>query len=218
MWSNYVATALPTAESQIQCLKYILSQGVKEKLVATPQQWPGVHSVHALLNGSRMVGEWLNGTAYGRAKDAQSRRVHPKPVRKAAYYEKYEIRHTPIPPWAGLDPEEFRNRIRALVDEIIEEGRIARAGKPPLGVKAVLAIPRDHTSDLPAQPWFEKRKRMICWGNPSDPEVCEFIDRYWSFQRAFRAASRAYREGDLAAAFPAHAFRPGYFAPGVSAA
>jgi len=30
MWHDYIATALPTPQSQVVCLKYILSQGVKD--------------------------------------------------------------------------------------------------------------------------------------------------------------------------------------------
>jgi REP element-mobilizing transposase RayT len=209
MWSTYLATALPSAASQIQCLKYILSQGVKEKLVDKPQQWPGVHSARTLMSGSRMIGEWLHGTALGRAQDAQSRRKRPKPVRKADFYETYEVKHVPIPAWAHLSAEDYKVRVRRLVDEIVEEGRIARGGKPPLGVKAVLAIPLNHRSDLPPQPWFEKRKRLICWGDPRDAEVQQFIDDYWTFQRAFRAASKAFLEGDGSAVFPRYAFKPG---------
>jgi len=64
MWHGYVATALPTSESQVRCLRYILSQGVKEGLVAKPQLWPGVHSAKQLLAGSKLKGEWFDATAY----------------------------------------------------------------------------------------------------------------------------------------------------------
>ena len=37
--SRFAATALPTAESQLSCLKYLLSQGVKEDLVERPEHW-----------------------------------------------------------------------------------------------------------------------------------------------------------------------------------
>ena len=39
------------AESQIDRLEYILSHGVKEGLVERSQDWPGAHSVNALLTG-----------------------------------------------------------------------------------------------------------------------------------------------------------------------
>jgi REP element-mobilizing transposase RayT len=54
MWEPYVATALPTHESQVNALKYVLSQGVKEDLVERPQDWPGVNWFHALLLGRKM--------------------------------------------------------------------------------------------------------------------------------------------------------------------
>ena len=55
MWHDYLATALPTLQSQVVCLKYILSQAVKEGLVAKAQLWPGVHAAKQLLAGSALT-------------------------------------------------------------------------------------------------------------------------------------------------------------------
>jgi hypothetical protein len=208
MWSEYVSTALPTAESQVCCLKYILSHGVKEGLIARPELWPGVHCARALMTGSTIKGEWLDATSWARQRDAQKRRKHPKPVRKNGYYLQYEVRFAPIPAWSGLDAAEYRTRVRALVDEIIEEGRVARNGRKPLGAKRIMAVPLDHQSELPPQPWFEERRRMICWADPRSPETRAYLERYWAFQREFRAASAAFRDGELDAQFPPGAFRP----------
>ena len=43
-------------EAQVGRLVYILSHGCKENLVARPQDWPGVHSVIALLTGQPIEG------------------------------------------------------------------------------------------------------------------------------------------------------------------
>ena len=208
MWSEYVSTALPTAGSQETCLKYILSHGVKEGLVAKPQHWPGVHCATQLLSGSTLKGEWLDSTAWTRTRDAEKRKKHPKPVRKNDYYRSYEVRFAPIPAWAELTASEQRQRVRIVVDEIVEEGRKARNGAPPLGVKAIQEIPLDCRSDLPPQPWFEKRHHMICWADPRSPEVQDYLERYWEFQNAFRQASAAFLNGELNVEFPPGAFRP----------
>jgi REP element-mobilizing transposase RayT len=62
MWERYLSTALPTGESQVRCLKYILSHGVKEGLVSKCHLWPGVHAAKQLLSGTPLRGEWFNAT------------------------------------------------------------------------------------------------------------------------------------------------------------
>ena len=213
MWHSYLATALPTAKSQVQCLRYILSQGVKEGLVAKPQLWPGVHSAKQLLAGSKLKGEWFDATAYAVARDRQSRKKRSRVATKAGFYRTYEVTLAPICPWKDLSAEEYRKRIRGLCAEIEEEGRVTRAGRPPLGARGIRRIPLSHRSELPAQPWLADRRQMICWADARAPETREYVDRHWVFQRAFRAASMTYLAGDVAAKFPAGAFRPPVWPP-----
>ena len=208
MWSEYISTALPTENSQIQCLKYILSQGVKEGLVAAPQLWPGVHASKQLLAGTPLRGDWFNSTKWTIARDAERRKKRPKAVKKNDYYESYELTLTPIAPWKDLSPDKYCEKISELVDEIVEEGKVARNGRKPLGVKAILQIPLNYKSELPVQPWFENRRRMICWSDPKADETKSYLKRYWRFQREFRAASDAFLAGDLTVEFPPGAFRP----------
>ena len=66
MFHRYISSALPTPESQEVCLKYILSQGVKEGAVDKPQQWPGVHAARHLLYDTPLEGEILNATEWCR--------------------------------------------------------------------------------------------------------------------------------------------------------
>jgi len=49
-------------EAQVARLEYLLAQGCKEGLVATPGDWPGATSVHALLDGSGLEGVWYDRT------------------------------------------------------------------------------------------------------------------------------------------------------------
>ena len=87
LWHDrYLSTALPSAESQVACLRYILSHGAKEGLVAQPQLWPGLHSAKQLLTGATLEGEWFEGTEYGKKVDTQSRTQHPKSIRKNSSY------------------------------------------------------------------------------------------------------------------------------------
>jgi hypothetical protein len=155
-----------------------------------------------------LKGEWLDATGWTRARDAERRKQRPKTVRKSDYFRSYGVRLSPIPVWEALEPSEQRRRVRELVGEIEEEGRVARNGRKPLGAKAVMKASRERRSKLPAQPWFEDRHHMICWADPRSAETQAYLSRYWAFQRAFRSASAAFRAGSLDIDFPAGAFRP----------
>ncbi|HSJ74704.1 MAG TPA: hypothetical protein VK899_00705, partial [Gemmatimonadales bacterium] len=48
--------------AQVDRLIYVLSNGVKEGLVARVEEWPGVHSAHALLTGEPLEGIWYDRT------------------------------------------------------------------------------------------------------------------------------------------------------------
>jgi hypothetical protein len=71
-----------------------------------------------------------------------------------------------------------------------------------------MRTPMNHKSELPPQPWFEERRRMVCWADPRSLETKAYLDRYWHFQRAFRSASAQLLAGKLDVEFPPSAFRP----------
>jgi len=210
MWDGeFLATALPTDRSQIVCLRYILSHGVKEGLVARPQQWPGIHSARQLLGRNKLQGEWFNGTRYGKAVDSQSRVAKPRTVRKADYYETYVVQLAVIPAWRFLTVEERQAEIQELVNGIIKKGRIDRAGKRPLGAKKAMTMSLTRRSRLPRQPWFEDRKALISWSDPRSSTTHAYLSAYWDFQRRFRNAADKLRHGIFDVVFPPGSFRPG---------
>ena len=213
MWEEYIATALTTPESQRACLRYILSHGVKEKIVERSEDWPGVHAARTLRSGVAEVGRWLEGTLFGRKRDVENRKKNPQPVDRDEYYKEYEVDYAPIPAYSHLTAEEYRGWIGEMLDGIAAEWREMRGGKPVLGVKYVLSISLKHRSDLPPPPWFEQRKRLICWADPRAPETREYIDRYWAHQRAHAAASKTYCAGDRTVVFPPSSFRPLVYEP-----
>ncbi|HEX3556714.1 MAG TPA: transposase [Thermoanaerobaculia bacterium] len=46
--------------AQVEVFKYVLAQGAKEQLVERIQDWPGVHSFGALLEGTPLTGHWFD--------------------------------------------------------------------------------------------------------------------------------------------------------------
>jgi REP element-mobilizing transposase RayT len=204
---RYVCTALPTTQSQENCLKYIVSHGVKEELVHRPQQWPGAHCAALLLSSEPGEGDWFNGTRYAKAKYRAKSRRKPLPVRED-FYESRTLELSPLPSWKRLSKPERRRKARSLIDTIVSEGRKNRRGRTPLGVQGVLKQPRTTRREPKRPPWFELRRRYIVWANPRSAKTKAYLSAYWEFQEAFSKASKTYRSGQLDAPFPPGAWRP----------
>jgi REP element-mobilizing transposase RayT len=208
MWHEYRATALPTSESQVRCLKYILSQGVKEGLVARPEEWPGVHCARALLHDEPLHGTWLNATTYSRAIDSQSRRRSPRVVPRREHLIGYAVQFAPIPAWQHLRADERRTEVRRLVEEIVVEGQDARAGRSPMGPRRIRRVALEHRTAFPDVPWLQRRRQIICWASTHAPATQRYLEAYWNFQRRFRDAAIE------DARCRASVFPPGSYAPG----
>ncbi len=208
MWHEYLATALPTPDSEVHCLKYVLSQGVKEGLVARPEDWPGVHCARSLATGAPLTGAWLNATDYGRAVDREARKVRPKPIAKEDFLTAYDVNFAPIPCWAHLDELARQGEVKRLIEEIVAEGEASRAGAPPLGERRIRGVSLEHRTSVPPPPWWTRRRRMLCWALPSAAATRCFLRAYWTFQARFREAAieDARQRG---AVYPEGAFIPG---------
>ncbi len=216
MWDGrFLATALPTAASEIRCLEYILAHGVKEKLVARSVDWPGLHAAKLLRDGSRLSGEWLNATKCGKAKYNVRRRKSRAKTRvdPKVYIEIFPVELAVLPAWGHLDAQERLTEINTMLERIETQGRKERGGRAPLGAAAVLKTPRRHSRPMAAPPWFEDRRKMICWADPAEQETRDYLDGYWSFQHEFREASDAFRGGNLTVEFPHHSFSPSLYRP-----
>ncbi len=213
MWQRYESTALVGPDSEQRAFRYVLAQATKEGLVASPLQWPGVHCAIDLLRGKRRRGSWFDGTGYGRAVQAQRAAVRPRAVKKADFANRYEVVLARLPCLRALSDEEFRGHVTRAVEEIEVSAKSERlaAGAKVLGRRQVLEMSRETRRDLPMQPWFENRRRMIVWAKQTR-EMLEYLHRYWKFQRAFREASRRFCAGETGVTFPPRAFRPSMFA------
>lgn len=115
--------------TQVERLRYILSQGTKEGLVATPLDWPGAHCARALLDGSPVTGLWYDRTLEYRA------RRRSLPLDPSELTAREELDLAPIPCWDRLDPAAICALVRELVAGIEAEAasRVRTTGKPALG-------------------------------------------------------------------------------------
>jgi hypothetical protein len=192
--------AIPVSEeeaAQVARLAYVLSHGAKERLVATPQEWPGVHCVRPLLTGEPVVeGIWFDRTREYNA------RLRGETFERRKYSNIETVTLSPLPCWKHLTPEAYRDRIADLVRVIEQQAREARGGLAPLGVKAILA---QKPHDRPARPKkspapffhaYTKRIRRALW------------EAYSWFVAAFREAAEKLKAGDRMAGFPIGSFPP----------
>ncbi|MEO8195262.1 MAG: transposase [Thermoanaerobaculia bacterium] len=186
------------AEAQVSRLAYILAQGAKEGLVASPLDWPGVHCARALSEGTAVAGRWRSRTLESRAR-RKGVLLEPE-----AYVEREELILTPLPCWQALEPVEQRDRIRHLIEEIEVSAQLRQkeTGKPPLGREAVCR------QDPHLEPNQIKRGSAPLV-HAVAPEVRRALRRaYFRFVDAYRRAARKLREGVTDIEFPEGAFPP----------
>jgi hypothetical protein len=194
--------AIPISEeegAQVGRLIYVLSHGCKENLVERPQDWPGAHSVNALLTGQSLEGTWFDRTQEFAARN----RGEQFGARQYATREILEL--DPLPCWRHLSPEQYRSQIAGLVETIEAEARVRRkaTGIEPLGPAAIL-----RQSPL-ARPRKSKRSAAPRVHALTDSVRQAMYDTYSWFVARFRDAAEKLRAGDRLAKFPAGSFPPG---------
>ena len=194
--------AIPVSEeegAQVGRLIYILSHGCKEDLVETPQEWPGVHCVNALLTGQSLSGTWFDRTQEFAARN----RGENFSLRQYAKQEELEL--DPLPCWRHLSPEQYRAQIATLVETIAAEARARRQGNgiKPLGPAAILA------QDPLARPRKSKRSSAPRVHAASKLVRKAMYEAYAWFVACFREAAAKLRAGDRLVRFPEGSFPPG---------
>ena len=199
-WGRRYQAVLVSDEeaAQVGRLSYLLAQSVKEGLVASPFDWPGVHCAHALAEGTTVSGHWHDRTLESRA------RRKSLPLDRQAFVEREELSLAPLPCWESLAPEEHRARVQELIDEIEAEARLRQeaTGKPPLGREAVCR------QDPHREP-NRIKKGPAPLVHAADPAVRRGLRRaYFAFCDAYRYAANRLRAGAMDCQFPVGAFPP----------
>jgi hypothetical protein len=194
------ASVIPVVDegAMIDRLRYELSNGTKEGLVASPADWPGASGYEALVGDMTLKGVWHDKTAENRARRSK------RPVDPAQFRETYDARLTPLPAFANLDAAALRERHAELARAVtVEAERTNEAlDRRPLGADVVTA------QDPMSRPMTVKRSPApLC--HASTPEAREaFKKDYDTFVAEYRASAQALREGRQ------RAFPPGSFPSG----
>jgi hypothetical protein len=198
-WEKRYTSVVISEEKAIQVerLRYILSNGCKEGLVASPSDWTGANTAIALLQGVWLLkGRWFDRTEQYRASAHGKTRI----------FDTVEtVKISPLPCWNHLNGEEIRQRIADLVREIEEETdhMHIEKGTTPIGMERVLRLPphqapREEPLSSPA-PLFiaatrEARQILHC--------------SYRSFVNHYRQAAERLQDGELNVVFPPGSFPP----------
>jgi REP element-mobilizing transposase RayT len=197
--SRYDMTVVTDEEAaQIERLKYVLANGVKENLVERVCQWPGVHSAEALVHGKTLEGHWIDRTREYAARN------QGKKLSRETFVFAESVVLSPIPCWAHLPADRYRERMKNLVEEV--DGEAARArqrlGAHVLGVKAILA------QDPQSRPTSIARSPAPLVHAATKAARKMFYEIYAEFVSAFRAAAEILRQGRWDAPFPVGSFPP----------
>ena len=184
--------------AQVARLTYLLEQGCKEGLVASPRHWPGANSVRAMSTGSDPRGVWIDRTGQWHARQRGER---PNELR---FTEREVLKLHPIPCWADLEAHQVQARVRAMVHQIeaATEERHRVNGTAPLGVRAILEQSphaRPDRVDRSPAPRFHAANRQA---------RLELLSAYSWFIAAYREASDVLRRGVRKAEFPTGCFPP----------
>ncbi|MGB5551711.1 MAG: transposase [Thermoanaerobaculia bacterium] len=196
---RYQAIVISQEEAaQIDRLRYLLSHGCKEGLVARPREWPGAHCVEALLEGLPLRGLWFDRT------QEYAARARREEFDRFAYASPETVRLEPLPCWQHLPDERLRSRVAELVLQIETETADRHANKAtrPLGVSAVLA---QHPHDKPLR---SNKALAPAFHAASKAARRELVEAYRWFVGAYREAAEKLRQGDFRVGFPAGSFPP----------
>jgi len=201
LWSRRYRSICVTEEpaAQIERLEYLLSQAVKEDLVKSVEDWPGIHFGKTLMEGrSLLMGAWYDRTKQYRAA------IQGKKIEESEYRTELTVELKQLPCWRDLPWGRYVRRIRRMIRRIEKEAERERELQGATVVGALLVRQQDpHTrsrklkkSPAPLVHAATKRER-IAWR-----------EGFGFFVAAYRFAADLLKEGVLDAPFPEGSFPP----------
>ena len=201
IWSRRYEAIVISDEpaAQVDRLRYVLANGVKEGLVARVEDWPGISLVRSVLHGDPVRGTWFNRTAEHRA------RLRGEDFEPRRYATDETVELSQLPCWRHLSPGSYRELVAGLVREIDAEAAAERkrTGREPLGAEAIL---RQHPHTCPNKTKKSQAPRFHAASKAAREGLRQ---AYGLFLAAFREAAERLKAGDFMAKFPNGCFPPG---------
>ncbi len=202
IWSDRY-TSIPVSDepaAQVDRLRYVLAQGVKDGLVARVEEWPGISMVKAVLEGKPIRGTWFNRTQEYRAR----LRKNKKDSEPERFPSEEIVTLSQLPCWRHLSPEVYRGLVAGLVLEIESDAAAERrlTGREPLGREVILS---QHPQMRPEK--LRKSPAPLFHAASKDARQA-LRAAYGLFLGAFREAGERLKAGDRLARFPNGCFPP----------
>lgn len=168
-------------------------------MVAKAAEWPGVNCVRAILEDQPLKGLWFDRT------QEYAARNRGETFDRLKYASVEVLKLSPLPCWAHLPPEEYRQRVASLVHDIESEAaaELKKRDLQPLGVKVVL---KQHPRTRPNRP---KKSPAPRFHAATKVVRKAFWQAYFAFVAAFREAAERLKAGDRTAKFTLGSFPPG---------
>ncbi len=126
-------------------IRYQMSHGAKEGLVAAAGDWPGPNCIAALTHGDLLRGTWHDRSGGYRA------RANGKDVKPGEFTTIFDVKLTPLPCVLDMSTDQRQAHYRRVVREIDAAASATNQekGRTPLGVDKILAQDPHHRPDSP---------------------------------------------------------------------
>lgn len=186
-------------ESVREAFGYAITNPVKDGLVDRVAHWKGFSSYPSVALGEDTAYTYVDRTAWHQAGGERS----GKPPE--AFTKTVHLRFTPLPGTEKMSPGERQAQVRRQCRELEQKFREERE-KEGKKVMSAARLEKLDYRDRPSTP-AKKSPKPIFHGS-SREVIDEFQEAYESFLAAYRAASIAYRNGNLDTEFPRGSFRP----------
>jgi REP element-mobilizing transposase RayT len=194
---RYSAEPVVDEGAQVGRLVYILSHGVKEGLVSTVREWPGLSCVQSLLDGGSPSRHWWRDWTR-RSKMEINEKVNHDRFSDECPGSVESLALTPLPCWAAHSGPERARMVAELVEEIDAAAPNKSRGNAG-GIEAQDPRDRPQRSTHAPRPKAHAADRGA-WR--------EAVDRYRAFLVHYREAARRWLAGGFDVEFPPHCFRP----------
>jgi REP element-mobilizing transposase RayT len=181
-------------------IRYQMSHGAKEGLVAGAGDWPGPNCIAALTHGDLLRGTWHDRSGEYRARAAG------KDIKPGEFTTTFDVKLTPLPCVRDMTTDQQQTHYRRVVREIDAAAYAANQekGRTPLGVEKILAQDPHHRPEAP------DRSPAPLVHAYDDEKRDEYLAAYRVFVINFRAGvdSMKVKAKQIVELFPDWAFPP----------